>query len=392
MSALPRHVIGFLTSLRVTVVLLAISIVLIFAATIDQVQLGILAVQEKYFRSFFVFWNVPGSEIPVPIYPGGYLIGGLLLINLVAAHLYRFQFSWKRSGLVLTHAGLVLLLIGELLTGLWQRDSQMQLQEGETKRYTEDFYLNELALIDTTDAQADTVVAIPEELLASGRTIQHPKLPFQVRVISHLPNAMLRMREQSPSAPPSPATMGVGTRVAVLPLRATPRPSERNTPAAFVELVGAEGTLGTWLISTEIGAPQEFTYNNHSWRLILRAKRYYNPYGITLLKVTHDVYPGSDIPKNFASRIRLKSDDGRDDREVVVYMNNPLRYGGLTYYQYQMNKATGLSVFQVVRNPSWLLPYVSSIMMGTGLVVQFGIHLIDFVRRRYARPLPVSTP
>ena len=74
---------NFFVSMRLTVVLLVLSMVLIFIATLDQVNLGIWAVQEKYFRSFFVLWNV--RDVPVPIFPGGYLIGGLLLINLISA-------------------------------------------------------------------------------------------------------------------------------------------------------------------------------------------------------------------------------------------------------------------------------------------------------------------
>jgi hypothetical protein len=36
----------------------------------------------------------------------------------------------------------------------------------------------------------------------------------------------------------------------------------------------------------------------------------------------------------------------------------------------------------VVRNPSWLLPYIACIMMGLGLSIQFGIHLFAFANKR----------
>jgi hypothetical protein len=83
-------------SLRLTVVLLALSIVLIFWATLDQVHLGVWAVQQKFFHSFIVFVRV--GDLQVPVYPGGYLIGGLLLANLVAAHIYRFKMGWRKAG------------------------------------------------------------------------------------------------------------------------------------------------------------------------------------------------------------------------------------------------------------------------------------------------------
>ena len=37
-----------------------------------------------------------GGSFP---FPGGWLLGGLLLANLLAAHLVRFKLSWKRSGI-----------------------------------------------------------------------------------------------------------------------------------------------------------------------------------------------------------------------------------------------------------------------------------------------------
>src|SRR5688572_29524207 len=121
----------FLVSIKLTIVLLLFSMVLVFAGTLDQVNLGIWAVQEKYFRSFAIYTHVGG--VALPIFPGGYAVGGLLLANLIAAHLYRFAFSWQKAGIQLTHLGLIVLLVGELLTGLWQEDFHLRLTEGETK-------------------------------------------------------------------------------------------------------------------------------------------------------------------------------------------------------------------------------------------------------------------
>ena len=374
----------FFTSLQLTVLLIVLSIVLVIAATLDQVNLGLLAVQEKYLRTFILFGRLPNTDIAVPLFPGGYLIGGLLLLNLLTAHIGRFRFAWRSTGLLLTHAGLILLLVGELLTGLWQRESLLQLREGETRRDTEDFNRTELVFIDTSGEKTDRVIAIPGTLLAERGAIQEPSLPFQVRVADYLPNAGLQMRSQSPHAPASPATAGVGPGIAVQRLNPTSKSDERNVPAAFIEISAAGRSLGTWLVSSGLAESQAFTHESRTWQVALRAKRYYAPYSITLLKVTHDVYPGSEIPKNFASRVRVRSDDGRDDREVTIFMNNPLRYRGLTYYQHQMNKAEGFTGLQVVRNPSWVLPYISSTMMGLGLVVHFGFHLFGFVLRRPA--------
>src|SRR5688500_14618564 len=115
-----REARDFFVSLKLTIVLLMFSMVLVFVATLDQVNLGIWAVQEKYFRSCIVYTQV--GRFALPVFPGGYLIGGLLLANLIASHVFRFAFSWRKAGIVLTHLGLIVLLIGELLSGLWQED------------------------------------------------------------------------------------------------------------------------------------------------------------------------------------------------------------------------------------------------------------------------------
>jgi hypothetical protein len=375
----------FFVSLKLTVGLLVFGMLLVFVATLDQVNLGVGAVQVKYFRSFIVYGHV--GNIAVPIFPGGYLVGGLLLINLIAGHVYRFGFAWRKSGIFLTHFGLIVLLCGELLSGLWQKEYHMRINEGETKYYAESFRDRELAIIDVTDPKADDVVAVPEALLAKQAVVQHPKLPFRVVTKAYYANAQLQQRPAGSST--SLATTGFGTTETAIPLPVTYRENESNEPAAFVELVGPDQSLGTFLVSTQLLMPQEFTYAGRSWRIQLRTAREYYPFSLTLLKFSYDRYAGTDIPKNFSSKLRLKTPDGRDDRDVLIYMNNPLRYAGRTFYQQSFENNELTTILQVVRNPSWVLPYVACVLMSLGLLIQFGIHLAAFIGKRRRATLPV---
>lgn len=383
-------------SLRLTVVLLVFGMLLVFAATLDQVNLGIWAVQQKYFRSFIVYSNV--GSVAVPVFPGGYLIGGLLLLNLLAAHAYRFTLAWRKVGILLVHSGLIILLIGELLSGLWQRDYHMRINEGETKNYAESFHANELAVIDVSNPGFDEVVVIPEDLLAGKAPIQHPKLPFRIVPKTYYPNSAIQVRPADAPAmnglPGAQATAGFGERVIVAPQPITHRPNESNLPSAFIEIAGAEATMGVYLVSTQIVMPQEFAFGGRTFKIALRAKRIYQPYSLTLLKFSHDRYAGTEIPKNFSSRLRLKTPDGKDDRDVLIYMNNPLRYAGLTFYQAGFENDDHTTILQVVRNPSWVMPYVACSIMTLGLVMQFGLHLIGFVRkpRAAARSTVAASP
>jgi cytochrome c biogenesis protein ResB len=160
---------------------------------------------------------------------------------------------------------------------------------------------------------------------------------------------------------------------------------DRDTPAAVLELQAGTNQLGTWLVTTQSDQVQPLSAAGRSYALALRSKRHYTPYSLTLIDCQHDVYKGTDIPRNFSSRVRIQDPRSQEDREVLVYMNNPLRYQGNTYYQYQMDPrqaAAQWSTLQVVRNPSWLTPYVACILVGVGLVIQFLAHLIGFLRER----------
>src|SRR5688500_16049499 len=177
------------TSLRLTVVCLNVALGLVFIGTIAQVKLGLYIVQEQYFSSYFVWWGPQGSNFKFPVYPGGYLLGGLLLINLVAAHIKRFELSKKKLGIFVIHAGLILLLVGQLASQLFQVESYVDIEEGDQKKYSESGRESELAIIDLSDTNENLVVAIPQRLLAKKKEITHPSLPFKVKVQSFYDNA-----------------------------------------------------------------------------------------------------------------------------------------------------------------------------------------------------------
>ncbi len=372
------------TSLRLTMVCLALGMLVIFFGTLDQVHLGIHVAQKKYFESFFVYWSPAGADWKVPVLPGGLLLGVVLLINLLAAHLTRFRPDRRKSGIWILHSGLILMLLGMLLTSLLAVESQMRLDEGETKNFSESTLRTELAIVDTSNPDHDEVISIPEELLTREETIQHPRLPFVLKVKTYYPNSKLMMRPQGSGAEPNLATDGLGQQVMAVPLPVTYKPDEENINSAWVEISDTHGPFGTWLVSKGLGKLQDFSRDGKNYRIQLRPERFYKPYTIQLLDFTHDQYAGTDIPKNFSSRIRLKNPGFKEDREVLIYMNHPLRYGGETYYQASFANDDRTSILQVVRNPGWLVPYVSCFLIAAGLIVQFSLHLFGFLKTRRA--------
>ncbi len=374
------HLINFFTSLKLTVVCLALGIVLVFLGTLAQVDLGLYKAQNEFFRSFVAFWGPPGAGWKIPL-PGGYLVGGVLLINLVASHFKRFKLSKDKVGLWLVHFGLILLLLGQLGTDMLSRESAMHLREGDTKNYSEADRQAELAVLDTTEPDLDKVVAIPEGLLLHQKEIQHRELPFTVRIKKFYANSVVENRSATDSSAP-PVSQGIGTHALVRELPHTTEMDRRDVPSAILEVVTPKGSLGTWLVSEYIDGPQEFKVDNHTYQIALRPRRYYKPYSIKLQEFRHDLYPGTQIPKNFSSRILLQRPDTGESREVLIYMNNPLRYAGETYYQSGFDPDNKGTILQVVHNPSWLTPYLACILVGLGLVVHFAMHLLGFTFKR----------
>src|SRR5882762_1777328 len=378
-----RKIVDLFTSLKLTIICLAAGMALIFAGTLAQVHLGIHEAQQRYFQSWLVWWPPEGRGFRIPIFPGGHLIGAVLLVNLIAAHAKRFRWSWRKLGIHLTHAGLIIMLAGGLFTDLFAVESHMRLERGDTKNYSEDQQHMELAVIDTADGDLDQITAIPESVLKSNRTIDHWSLPFRIVVRNFYQNSRLQMLSQAGSGARPIANQGPGAMIAVEPIPRTTAQDERDVPAAAIEIQPKDGgSLGTWLVTDALSAPQSVSCGDRTWKIAMRTARYYKPYSVTLQKFTHERYAGTDIPKNFASKVTLIDPERNVSRDVLIYMNHPLRYRGETFYQAGFQPGDRATILQVVHNPSFLAPYVACVIVAAGLLVQFGIHLVGFARKR----------
>ncbi len=373
-----------LTSLKLTIACLAALMVLVTGATLAQVELGTVGAVNAYIRSFVVWWNVPGSQWMIPIFPGGATVGIVLAVNLVAAQLSRLELKWSKAGLWIVHLGLILFVVGEFVSSAFQVESQMAIENGQTVNFIEGRD-PELTVIDVTDPGHDDVFSIPARTLSREGTVQLPGTPVSIKVHDFAQNAQLRNR--GPGDPPAKATAGVGTAVVMTPVPPVTADNDVDQSAAYVEPIAGGRSYGVWLVSQGLGAPQSFTHEGRTYQLQMRHRRQYLPYAVTLKKFSHDRYAGTDIPKNFSSLVHLSNPTTREERDVLIYMNQPLRYDGKAFYQASFGKGDTLSILQVVENPGWLLPYISCVLVSVGLLVHFGITMRKSARKREAARL-----
>lgn len=378
-NLLASRIWSFLKSFQLTIVLLALLMALVVLCTLAQVSMGTQGAVDAYMRSFFVWRQAAALPFPIPVFPGGALVGLLLTLNLLAKTL-GIQRSWQKAGMWLVHAGLVLLFGGEFVAGMMQVDTQMSIREGQTVNFVQSYKNMELAIIDTTDPQWDEVYSVPDTMLSRRKTIAIPGTPITLAVKKYYANSELSGLPEG--APPSLATAGVGPGVQVTERPRVSADNELDLPSAFVEITAGGQNRGVWLVSAAMDAPQTFVHEGRTYTMTVRLLRQYLPYAFTLKEFSHDLYPGTQIPKNFSSLVQVQNPSRRESREVLIYMNQPLRYEGKTFYQASFGENDTLSILSVVENPGWLLPYISCVLVSIGLLVHFAIVLRRSLKRR----------
>jgi ABC-type transport system involved in cytochrome c biogenesis permease subunit len=303
----------------------------------------------------------------------------------------------KRAGIVLLHAGIGLMMSYDVLVGLEHVESQMHITEGEATSFSRDMREPELAIIDHSAADTDQVTVISGRLFQhAGADIKDSKLPFEIKVLEYYPNStILGPRQPLPEGVPekNPATAGLGKQIRAVPITGasgTDTDGRIDVPSAYLELLDKSGkSLGTWLVSSHFDVSLEdmsepVTVDGKTYDIALRFRRIYNPYTITLKDVQKNDYKGTDRPKDYSSFVELKDPSRQTQFEHRIWMNNPMRYAGKTFYQsnYARTSDGEVTTLQVVDNAGWMTPYVACMMVVVGMLYHFGQTLVRYLHRR----------
>ncbi len=412
-------------SLQLTVVLFALGVVLVFFGTLAQLDNGIWTIVDQYFystvvwvpfelthRFLGVFWKeqFPAGESAwvgsFPL-PGGFLLGTVMLLNLLAAHATRFRLSWKRAGIFFIHGGIVLLFVGEFITREYAVEQQMTIPEGGSANYAEDTRNAELAFVDRSAPDADRVTVITQKRLAAakpGQRISHPDLPVDVEVLEFMKNA--DFKNPGPGVK-NPATAGAGLQMVAVWRKEEPGVEMKQRgdfTSTYVRLYkkGTDDALGVHLGSLVLSLDNQsdpVAVDGKTYQMTLRRARIYKPYTVHLDKFRFDRYEGTANAKNYSSDVRVKDADGTEVRNQRIAMNEPLRYSGETFYQSSFDRAETMTILQVVKNPGLFnfylfyatIDYIACALVGFGLVLHFGIYLVQFLRRKQSPLVAAAT-
>ena len=322
------------------------------------------------------------------------------LIQAAAAGLALLGACWlvfkKRAGIVLIHAGIGLMMFNEMYVYMTAVESQMRLREGEVHNYTEDIRTIELAVVDHSDPNKVDTVVIPKSFLEKSAVIRDAQLPFDVQVLEFFENADL-----SGVAPGDKVIATAGAGLDSIPIAmcagtGVDTDSKVDLSAAYVKLLDKKTgkSLGTHLVSLILLQPDQVAVGGKTYDIALRFKRDYKPYVVRLDKTSEDDYDSTKIARNYSSDIHLIDPGVKADFKRHIWMNNPLRFGGETFYQSGFNQDGDVktSVLSVVTNRGWMIPYVGCMIVVVGLLFHFMLVLTRFLRRMSASDKKLAAP
>ena len=309
----------------------------------------------------------------------------------------------SRGGNVLIHLGVGLLMLGQFAFGDRQIEERMALVEGQSSSMALRTDETELAVIQPDDATNDRVTVIAGRLLkarSGGESIVADGIPFDVRVISYFPNSsVIRVGPVAPNL----ATMGIGKRwLATDKAPEGGASSKTNIASAYVQLRNREtgADLGTFLVSQFLNDQAQIfmggggdevdtvTVDDTPFQLQLRYRREYKPYSITLTDVRRINYGASETPRDYSSYVTFTDTATKAQQDGRIWMNNPVRYRGETFYQSQYSQVelpngtrSEMTGLQVVENAGWLIPYVACVLALWGMLAHFGGTFLRFADR-----------
>ena len=302
----------------------------------------------------------------------------------------------KRGGIALLHFGVAMLMFSELQVGMFADENMLSISEGEKTTWLRDIRETELAII-RPEGEKNAVVAIPQNAMAAAangegdeQIVSVDSLPFDVAIRDYYQNA--RLRPVLPSDKNIPES-GLGSFA--IPVRldlVTGMDESTDTPAVYVDLIDRDNgeVLESLLVAQSVselrGTPiaEVFSYEGTQYELYLRYKRNYRPYEVELLDVESTNYVGSSMPKDYRSTIVIRPEDAADGEKFTLWMNNPLRYNGETFYQSGYTKlpdGSEVTTLSVVNNQGWMLPYIACMLVTFGMFGQFWQTLSRYLRR-----------
>jgi cytochrome c biogenesis protein ResB len=281
----------------------------------------------------------------------------LLVVSLVACVLKAAPFRWSHAGFIVTHASLLLVYAGAMLTIHLGARGVVRIVEGSTT----DFYFDP-AFVTCVDAVSGESADLPTGFEKDAERLRE-RYAGEVQAQGALGDVTVAIDRYCPDATPR------GERA----IRVRLEDGEGNTTSAWVRAYGrVDAALGERTLTIEY------------------PKRVPLGFALRLDEFVAARYPHSTIPAAYKSYVAVEV--GGETRRKVVAMNAPATIGGYTLYQssYGTDAATRrpFTVLTLSRDPGAPVLYAGFGALLAGLIVTF--YVSPALRRREQRQREVA--
>ncbi|MFT3991828.1 MAG: cytochrome c biogenesis protein ResB [Luteolibacter sp.] len=368
-----------------TITLLLLGLLTWFA-TLEQIEAGLYPTLHKYFdwRSVFVLPEINGKLVPLPL-PGGYWVCALLLLNLILGGVIRIRKGWKHAGNLISHFGIVLLLIAGGVAHHYSQRGNMAVGEGESSNVAEDYFEYVIEVAEIKNGLPDSKIQVIRGKyltdLTEGniRTFRFPELPFDIQVTGYAENCVPAGSHEIVPRNGEPIIEGY-----YLMAKKTETQAESNTAGCYARLLNHDGTNGDiFILAGASFHPYTVKAGDRVFTIDMRKRLWEMPFTVRLDHFTAEFHPGITRPKKFVSEITRLENGG--EAKVTIQMNEPMRYEGLTFFQASYGPPGAgpgqklFSVFEIVHNPADKWPEYSLYIVAFGMLVTFLMKLGVFL-------------
>ena len=354
--------IKLLSSAKITVVCLFLLFILTFWGTIAQVQQGLYAAQDRFFNSFFF---LAGGFIP---FPGAQLVLWVFFVNLICSMILTFKkySKWENSGLLIIHLGLILYFIAAFMIFHASQESNVRLAEGQGTNVSVSYQAWELAYW-KDDGSERQVTAVDVNNFKPGYQIPFEDKDFTLTVNKFYLNSDAF---NDSSVKRDTITFNV-SGITLLTDKPIDKEREANIEGGIFDLKVNNQFCSLILYGAEAQATP-VPIGGKNYYFILRHKRFPLPFTIRLDHFKAEFHPGTEMAKNYESLVTITT--GTLERQVRIYMNNPLRYKDYTVYQASYDSDSmgrRYSTLAVVKNYARIMPYIACLFVFFGLALHF---------------------
>lgn len=337
---------------------LPVLMIYLVAGTIAQKYIGLYESTQMFFSSWIFFLG------PVPL-PGLPIFIALIFLNLLGKLVFKSPWRIENAGIIITHIGAMLLLLGGLFTALFSTEGYIDLAPGQQKAFVEDYHLREFAVLHENGEDLQT---LPHSDLEISKTVDFSALPFSIKILETCRNCAITPRQNADES-----YIGMAQHMALSPGELNQ--TDEDNMAGLTFSVSGSDSDGVYVVLENVPQLPEITAGDQTYKLALRRQHRVLPFSVELLEFQRDMHVGTDLAKSYQSRVRIH--DGAAQWDSLISMNEPLRYKGYTLFQssFIATPKGDISVLAVVWNVGRAFPYISGIAMCLGLI----IHL--FMRR-----------